>query len=258
MLVTDIVRRAVSGSMRFDFIESTVTVVDGGVLSSQKGRAHCDPGDDTFLYHFQPRGAFREDWTRAGGYFDSESRQDPVSFNVTGVERSSAAWHAANVQLRLVHGAAGAVAHGRVQEWSRVDQHSVRSAFSRVIVPGHFLYPDTIRHAAGLHTRGAAVSVGGVRVEFRDYGHYTEISAINATELPERFPEYAVLALERVLQKPLSWVYKERHMNSQRIMSVQQIAQAASAVLDPHATQATMITSREFWSSYSEELTALL
>lgn len=256
MFVIDIVQRAVSGSMRFDFVESTITIADGGVLSSQNGRAHCDPGDDTFLYHFQPRGAFREDWIRNGGYFDNGSRQDSVSFSVTGVDRSSASWHAQNVQLRLVHGTAGPIAHGRVQAWSRVDRHSVQSAFSRVIVPGHFLYPVTIR-ATGMQ-RSAVVSVGEIRVEFRDYGNYTEISAISATTLPERFPECAVLALERVTGKPLSWVYKERHVDRCRTMTVQQISQAASAALDPHATEASAGTSREFWTSYAEELASLL
>ncbi len=257
MLVTDIVQRAVSGRLRFDFIESTITAMNGGGLSSQKGRAHCDPGDGCFLYHFQPRGSFRDEWIGEGGYFNIDE-PSAVLFNLAGVERSSSTWIANDVQLRLARGSNGLAVHGHVHEWTRIDERSVQSSFTRVIVPGHFLYPTTVRHAAGHHTRGAIVSVDTLRLEFRDYGDYTEISAINTAELPENFAECAVSALARVLDRPLAWVYRERHSNRHRIITVQHREPAMNAGAQSDAAGTPLPGYNAFWNSYSEELTALL
>lgn len=262
MLVTDIVQRAVAGNLRFDFIESTITVSNGRTLSSQKGRAQADPVDGCFMYHFQPRGALRDEWVRAGGYFDLAAPPDApehegVVFSVAGVERNSALWTARAVRLRMTRSAEGNMIHGRVKEWTRADDHSVNSSFMRVIVPGEYLYPTTVRHAPGYHTRGAAVTIDGARIEFRDYGGYTEISAINASELPELFPEHAVAALARVLERPLDWVCKEQHRNRRRIITVQRPENTGSVPL-PDVGDTSTANYHDFWQTYAEELAALL
>lgn len=260
MLVTDIVRRSVTGNLRFDFIESTITASNGCKLSSQKGCAQSDPVDGCFIYHFQPRGAFRDDWICEGGYFDQSQQAiegGGVYFSVSGVERSSAIWTARAVQLRLARSAEGSTVHGRVKEWTRADEHSVNSSFMRVIVPGEYLYPTTVRHAPGHNTRGAAVTIDGARIEFRDYGGYTEISAINTSELPEHFPEHVVAALARVLDRPLDWVCKEQHRNRRRIVTVQRPANIGS-VPAPDTGDASTANYREFWQAYAEELATLL
>lgn len=262
MLVTDIVRRSVAGNLRFDFIESTITASSGRVLSSQKGRAQADPVDGCFIYHFQPRGTFRDDWINAGGYFDRASHPPEsdaaVVFNLSGVERNSATWTARAVELRMTRGAEGMAVHGRVKEWTRVDEHSMSSSYMRVIVPGEHLYPTTVRHAPGYHTRGAAVAIDAARVEFRDYGGYTEISAINASELPERFPEHAVAALARVLERPLDWVCKEQHRNRRRIVTVQRPAALPAANPASDAAGTSAMSYHDFWQAYADELATLL
>lgn len=259
MLVTDIVQRAVAGSLRFDFIESTITAMRGGTLSSQKGQASCDLADGVFLYHFQPRGELRDDWLVPGGYLDMDAQDDSTVFHLEGVERSSSTWTARALQLRLVRSLSGATIHGRVKEWSRADERSAHSSFARVIVPGHYLYPTTVRHAPGNNTRGAAVSFEGMSIEFRDYGHYTEISAVNAAEFSESFPDVAVAALARVLETSLNWVYKEQHRRKQRIITVQQPSNPAAVLsVDTAGSRPPGISYSEFWRAYREELAALL
>ena len=250
MLVTDIIQRAIAGKLHFDFIESIVMVKRGSMVSSQKGVATSYSGDGTFLYHFTPRGTLREEWVAPGGYLDASA---DASFEVSGVERGSANWSGELTRLNLTPGANGALIHGRVQQWTRADERSARNAFRRIIIPGKVPFPALIRHALGHHSRVASIHFETSCLEFRDYETYAEISVINGAELPSYFLEYAVSALRAVLDLPLDWVYKERHVGRQRLVTVQRpefaIEQPASAMKRSY---------HDFWQAYSEELAARL
>lgn len=254
MLVADIIRKAVAGELRFDFIESRIVAAYRGLVSSQKGTAYSNPGDNAFLYHFTPRGMLADDWTAEGGYL-ARSENDDVTFSVSGVERSSAHWTGIATHLRATSGPGGFAIHGRVHEWTRTDGRATRNAFIRTVIPGHFPYPATIRHVPGLHVRHAEVLLDGMRLEFRGYDDYTEISVMNAVEQPVGLMKLAVIALGHVLQRPAQWVYMERHHDQCRTITMREAGGARTASEEVAVPRSTY---GEFWRRYAQELRALM
>ena len=252
MLIPELIQRAIAGQLRFDFIEATVTALDGPVLSSMKGRGHADPADSSFQFHFLPRGPFVDAWTRDGGYLDAES---DCRFVIAGVERGSATWTAQTTAFRRISGVQGPALVARTGEWSRTDERSVHSSFMRLVIPGRHLYPTTVRHLAGGDARTASVSLDGVDVSFRDHRQYTEICATGTGELADHFPACVVYAFAHVLGYPVSWVYKEWHKDRRRQMTVRL---ADAPVYAPAATDSFADISgrryRDFWADYASIL----
>ena len=256
MLISELIQRALKGELRFQFIESTVITTEGHAFAQLKGRAQAEPADDAFLFHFNPNGPLAPEWTEPDGYLGNEVKAENVRrFSASGVERGSANWSGSINDLRYVRSAQGPALHGRVKQWTRVDDRSVHSSFMRIVVPGRHLYPAIIRHAPGYDTRSASVCVNDVELEFRDHGDYTEIFALNAVELPELVGEAAVDALGRVL----NWVYRERHKDKHRVVTVQLAGSPSNTVASSLRSDSSASPRyQEFWDSYSDVLTGLL
>src|SRR5690606_18516671 len=148
-------------------------------------------------------------------------REAGHAFRVSGTERGSASWTSRVDMLRLLQTPRSIAVHGKVREWSRVDDRSVHSSFLRVVVPGRHLYPVTVRHSGGPHPRGAPVALEGVQPDFRDPGPYPESrAAMGSAALPEAFADHAVRSLGIALERDLDWVYRETHLDRRRSLTV--------------------------------------
>lgn len=256
MFVTELIQRTVAGRLRFDFIESTITATDGRVLSSQKGRAQSEPSGEWFLYQFHPRGALKDEWVQAGGFLDPAVQEaGEVTFRVFGAERSSTTWSGEARQLRHVRGTEGDVIHGRLREWSRADEHFVRTPFVRVVIAGACPYPAKIRNAPGRSMRSARLSVDGLQIEFRDHGDHTEICAQNPQGLPDDPADKLVAALGDMFDFPLDWVFRELHGNGRRTITVRP---QFGPTTPPETPSALATDYHAFWRSFSDALAARL
>lgn len=257
MLIPELIKRAVVGEQRFDFIESTISMSDGKMLSSLKGQGHADPGDSCFHFHFRSRTPFPEKWTQYGDPGNADTTQGSgLVFRVDGVERGSASWTGIATGLRVVQGQA---IHAQVHEWSRSDERSVHLSFTRMVIPGRLGYPVTVRHSAGHNARMASIDWENVRIDFRDYDSYTEVCAYSATELPVYFAESVVHVLGRMLERQVGWIYRERHADNHRVISVKALPSDMHTPHDANPSSSNSTSNyRKFWQFYARELAALL
>jgi len=154
--------------------------------------------------------------------------------------------------LRLVPTSMGPQVHGKVREWTRVDQKAVHSAFMRLIVPGRNLYPTKVRHVPGKDDRTATVKVNGWHIEFHDHGEYSEILLPRSAQLPVGLCGALVSALGRVGGHELNWVYREIHENRQRCITARALPKPAE--LRPGHDG----NFDAFWRDYAGELQALV
>ena len=256
MLVPEVIKHAVAGNLHFNFIETTITARNQGNLSSVKGRGHARPDDGHFQYKFIPRGPMLKEWTGPDGYLQQDRADSGIEFSINGTERDSAHWSATADSLRLAHSSSGMVVRGNVREWCSFDSRAVSASFIRAIVPGQYLYPVKSQLIAGTRARHASVNVDDMRVEFRDYGHYTEIFAQDSGELPRGLADKAVEALAGVLKRPVELVYKEEHFNEQRHVCVRQAN--PQLPLQAEGGESTKVDNYgAFWNRYSVELSRL-
>lgn len=248
MFVVDLIQRAVDRDCRFEFIDATVTAMRQGTMSSHKGAATSHSADDGFEFHFVPRTQLPQSWLEPDGHLFSEE----AMFSVTGTERGSATWFGQAEFMRLVPTSMGPQVHGKVREWTRVDQKAVHSAFMRLIVPGRNLYPTKVRHVPGKDDRTATVKVNGWHIEFHDHGEYSEILLPRSAQLPVGLCGALVSALGRVGGHELNWVYREIHENRQRCITARALPKPAE--LRPGHDG----NFDAFWRDYAGELQALV
>lgn len=256
MLVPEVIKHAVAGNLHFNFIETTITAKNQGNLSSLKGRGHARPDDGHFHYKFIPRCPLMKEWTDPSGFLQQDPLESGIRFSIKGTERDSAHWSAKADSLRLARSSSGIVIRGNVREWCSFDTRAVGASFMRAIVPGKNLYPVSSQTVAGTRARHASVDVDDMRVEFRDYGQYTEIFAQDSGELPRGLADKAVDALAGVLKQPVELVYKEEHFNAQRHVCVRQAnPQTHCPTEDGESTAVENYGA--FWNRYSAELSRL-
>ncbi|HEX7046066.1 MAG TPA: hypothetical protein VF275_00650 [Gammaproteobacteria bacterium] len=257
MLIPELIKRAVVGEQRFDFIESSISMSDGKMLSSLKGEGHADPGDSCF--HFRSRTPLPDKWKQYGDPANAGATPDSgLVFRADGIERGSASWTGIATGLRVIQGRA---IHAKVSEWSRADERSVHLSFTRVVIPGRLGYPVTVRHSAGHNARMASIDWENVRIDFRDYDSYTEVCAYSSTELPVYFAESVVHVLGKMLDRQVGWIYRERHADNHRVISVKALSSGMrdglSADTGPSSSNSTS-SYQKFWQSCARELAALL
>lgn len=254
MHVPEIIQQAVSGILKFQFIESTITASCRGTLSSQKGTGLSESRQGGFRYVFHPRTPLQPVWVQPGGYLDPLAPSPDVEFTINGTERGGAQWSAKVPALLPQDDVPGKlVIEADVDEWWCNDSRSVSSSFVRGIVPGARLYPVNDAIAGGAHRNRASVCLRGVTVEFRDHGSYTEIFAqSSASVLPSDFVDDAVSVLGGLVGVNAQLVYKEEHIDRRRRMCVRSLAHApvSPGIGAPEA--------RGFWNRYREQLSLRL
>lgn len=248
MHVPDIIQQAVSGALKFSFIESTITATGRGTLSSQKGTGRSEAMHGRFRYVFQPRTTLQPAWLPPNGYLHGEVGCDDIEFSIKGTERGGAQWFAKVPALRQVDDVPGKVMiEADVDEWWCTDSRSVTTSFVRGVVPGTRLYPGGFLKAG--RARGASVNVRNVTIEFRDHDGYTEIIAQSSSVvLPSDFVDNAASALGSVTGNPVQLVYKEEHVDNQRRMCVRSLDKALLAV------GVDVDEAAGFWHRYREAL----
>lgn len=62
MLIPELIKHVVAGNLRFDFIESTLTIFDGTSLTSLKGHGSADAANGWFHYQFLSHAPISEEW----------------------------------------------------------------------------------------------------------------------------------------------------------------------------------------------------
>lgn len=240
--------RAIGGDLRFDFIESTVSIVEQGSLTTLKGRGRSEPAHDHFHFHFLPRAPFSDEQRRR--LHDEPGRR----FHLFGTERGSASWTATAATLRVVKGAQGPALHADVPEWTREDGRSVHASFSRLVIPGPCGYPVIEQNTPGGEARTAAVNCAGIRIDFRDHGHYTEICANGPSDAPEHLADAIAATLREMLDHAVRWIYREQHLNSRRRISVR-----SNAVQEMIPRSDKPVPGYEqFWKTYAQKLARAL
>lgn len=252
MLIPELIQRVLAGHLRFEFIEATVTAIEGSLLSSIKGKARAEASEGCFQFHFFPRGPLPPEWSATSGYLASRDNSGCL-FSVSGVEKGSALWTASTGDLRQVFGSRGLTLTGRVDEWSRTDSRSVHSSFVRLVVPGRHAYPVTVRHAGGVGSGTASVSVRGMNITFHNHGDYSELTATApAGGFSDEVCEPVVQAFAVVLGHPVQWVYREWHEDGQRTMSVRPASRTSTFLLSDTVNE--MMCDQQFWNAYAHEL----
>lgn len=251
MLVPELIRRAVNGELRFDFIESAISVSEAGSLSTLKGQARSEPAHDCFHYHFTPRAPL--DAEQAERLSGGPKRQ----FHVAGTERNSASWTGKADELRIVEGMQGAAIHASVPEWTREDARSMNASFSRIVIAGHYAFPAVVRKTASGTDVHASASCQGIRLDFRNHGHYTEICACGHAPFPDHLADAIAASLCEMLDQAVRWIYRERHLDSQRHISVRVNARPGGETRASSEETAVLDHDR-FWKSFAQKLARAL
>lgn len=249
MHVPEIIQQAVAGALKFSFIESTITALGSGTLSSQKGTGSSEALHGRFRYVFHPRTSLQPAWLEPQGYLDPGARAADIEFSIKGTERGGAQWFAKTPGLRQVTEVPGRMAiEADVEEWWCTDARSVKTPFVRGIVPGTRLYPVDFRKTGGARGSGATVDIRNMKIEFRDHGNYTEILAQGSGgAFPPGFLDEVVSALGSVNGRPVQLVYKEEHIDNQRRMCLRSLDRSLPAVGDADEGAG-------FWQRYREHL----